>query len=176
MYRPRPGSANNEYVVFVLRIVLPPRLPLLRLCGQAWRRAQHLRSHRYCQLLFLSGRPPGSFPGLVQYRLCPGPIPPYKASVRYRPGNSRPSVQEVCQPCPPLSVRLPFLCFPFPVILMVFLSTKEPTPVYTSILFFFIRKAMPFSFCFTTSSLRLIIWVKLTLGYGKSIPWKNSPK
>ena len=56
------------------------------------------------------------------------------------------------------------------VTLIVFLSTKDPTPVCTSILFFFIRKAMPSTFAFTTPAFRLIIWVMLTFGSEISMP------
>ncbi len=59
---------------------------------------------------------------------------------------------------------------PFAVTLIVFLSTNEPTPVNTSILFFFIRKAMPSTLDFTTSPLRAIICVRLILGTEISMP------
>ena len=51
------------------------------------------------------------------------------------------------------------------VTVTVFLSLKDPTPVCTSILFFFIKKAMPSTDCFTTSSFRLIIWVRFTFRF-----------
>ncbi len=61
--------------------------------------------------------------------------------------------------------------FPSPAVTdIVFLSTNEPTPFSTSILFFFIRKAMPSTLDFTTSSLRFIIWLILIFGAGISIP------
>ncbi|MNI63989.1 hypothetical protein D3C73_1194050 [compost metagenome] len=56
------------------------------------------------------------------------------------------------------------------VILMVFLSTNEPTPWKLSILFFLNKKVIPAVFCAMTSSLRAIIFAISTLRSFKLMP------
>ena len=56
------------------------------------------------------------------------------------------------------------------VMLITDLDSKLPTPVYTVILFFFIKKLIPSQVIFTTPRLRSIICLRFTFGALTSIP------